>query len=95
MSNSTEAIYQSVIHDVINKVRQEFFNAGYEESALRELQQVRFAKCNNFSINSKIRSDSSKNNLILRTSIFRFFAIICIVMGCFTILNQKFFRLHF
>eukprot|EP00029_Vermamoeba_vermiformis_P005036 TRINITY_DN1636_c0_g1_i1.p1 TRINITY_DN1636_c0_g1~~TRINITY_DN1636_c0_g1_i1.p1 ORF type:complete len:356 (-),score=88.13 TRINITY_DN1636_c0_g1_i1:75-1142(-) len=40
MSHSTEATYQSVIHDVINKVRQEFLNAGYEESALRELQQL-------------------------------------------------------
>jgi transcription initiation factor TFIIA large subunit len=40
MSHSTEGTYQSVIHDVINKVRQEFLNAGYEESALRELQQL-------------------------------------------------------
>jgi hypothetical protein len=56
MSHSTEGTYQSVIHDVINKVRQEFLNAGYEESALRELQQVRFAKCKNFSINSNNRS---------------------------------------
>jgi len=40
MSHQTEGTYQSVIHDVINKVRQEFLNAGYEESALRELQQL-------------------------------------------------------
>ncbi len=83
MSHSTEATYQSVIHDVINKVRQEFLNAGYEESALRELQQVRFAKCNNFSINSNNRSNTTKSNSIIHTSIIHFFGIICIVCGLF------------
>jgi hypothetical protein len=38
--NTTQTIYSLVIEDVIKKMKNEFIKAGYDESVLKELQQV-------------------------------------------------------